>query len=152
MIRSFVCRLIIRYPAESIFIQSPRIIFGRKLLYGLCYDKGSFAHVVVTADVFWTQACITTVNKLLTAKILNDLLLDITTLPDDDTDLYYKDEPYTPKTLHQRLIITYSPKYARYQKAIRDAQVERAEKMISSGEKVKKQEGRHRHPWTCPSG
>ena len=58
---------------------------------------------------------------------------DITTLPDDDTDLYYKDEPYTPKTLHQRLIITYSPKYARYQKAIRDAQVERAEKMISSG-------------------
>ena len=58
---------------------------------------------------------------------------DITTLPDDDTDLYYKDEPYTPKTLHQRLIITYSPKYARYQKAIRDAQVERAEKMTSSG-------------------
>lgn len=34
---------------------------------------------------------------------------DITTLPDDDVDLYYKDEPYTPKTLHQRLIITYSP-------------------------------------------
>lgn len=58
---------------------------------------------------------------------------DITTLPDDDVDLYYKDEPYTPKTLHQRLIITYSPKYARYQKAIRDAQVGRAEKMISSG-------------------
>lgn len=58
---------------------------------------------------------------------------DITALPDDDTDLYYKDEPYTPKTIHQRLIITYSPKYARYQKAVRDAQVERAEKMISSG-------------------
>lgn len=58
---------------------------------------------------------------------------DITALPDDDTDLYYKDEPYTPKTIHQRLIITYSPKYARYQKAIRDAQVERAEKMILSG-------------------
>ena len=47
--------------------------------------------------------------------------------------LYYKDEPYTPKKLHQRLIITYSPKYARYQKTVRDAQVERAEKMITSG-------------------
>lgn len=65
---------------------------------------------------------------------------DITTLPDDDVDLYYKDEPYTPKTLHQRLIITYSPKYARYQKAIRDAQVGRAEKMISSGN-TKSREG-----------
>lgn len=43
--------------------------------------------------------------------------------------LYYKDEPYTPYTLHQRLIVTYSPKYAGYQKTIRDAQVERAERM-----------------------
>lgn len=49
-----------------------------------------------------------------------------------------KDEPYTSHTLHQRLIVTYSPKYARYQKTIRDAQVERAEKMLSSG-KVKKE-------------
>ncbi len=52
---------------------------------------------------------------------------------DDGTGLYYKDEPYTPGTLHQRLIITYSPKYARYQKALRDAQVVRAEKMIDNG-------------------
>ena len=59
--------------------------------------------------------------------------VDISNLPDDDTDLYYKEEPYTPKKLHQRLIITYSPKYARYQKTIRDAQVERAEKMIQTG-------------------
>lgn len=49
----------------------------------------------------------------------------------------YKDEPYTPKKLHQRLIITYSPKYARYQKSIRDAQVERAEKMVRSGDTKK---------------
>lgn len=63
----------------------------------------------------------------------DDRLVDITSLPDDDTNLYYKDEPYTPKKLHQRLIITYSPKYARYQKAIREKQVERAEKMIASG-------------------
>jgi hypothetical protein len=47
--------------------------------------------------------------------------------------LYYKDEPYTTKKLHQRLIITYSPKYALYQKTIRDKQVERAQKMLDSG-------------------
>lgn len=66
-------------------------------------------------------------------RVSDDKPIDITQLPDDDTGLYYKDEPYTPKQLHQRLIITYSPKYARYQKSIRDAQVERAEKMIESG-------------------
>jgi transposase len=66
-------------------------------------------------------------------RVSDDKPMDITSLEEDDTGLYYKDEPYTPKTLHQRLIITYSPKYARYQKTIRDAQVERAEKMIQSG-------------------
>jgi transposase len=66
-------------------------------------------------------------------RVSDDKPVDITSLEEDDTGLYYKDEPYTPKTLHQRLIITYSPKYARYQKKIRDAQVERAEKMIQSG-------------------
>lgn len=66
-------------------------------------------------------------------RVSDDKPVDITKLPDDDTGLYYKDEPYTPKKLHQRLIITYSPKYARYQKTIRDTQVERAEKMIASG-------------------
>ena len=35
--------------------------------------------------------------------------------------------------LHQRLIVTYSPKYALYQKSIRDKQVERAQKMLDSG-------------------
>lgn len=64
--------------------------------------------------------------------------VDISTLPDDDTGLYYKEEPYTPHTLHQRLIATYSPKYARYQKTIRDKQVDRAKKMIDSGN-VKKE-------------
>ncbi|MGN1167745.1 MAG: IS1634 family transposase [Lachnospiraceae bacterium] len=64
--------------------------------------------------------------------------VDITTLPDDDTGLYYKEEPYTPHTLHQRLIVTYSPKYARYQKTIRNKQVDRAKKMIDSGN-VKKE-------------
>ena len=64
--------------------------------------------------------------------------VDISTLSDDDTGLYYKEEPYTPHTLHQRLIVTYSPKYARYQKTIRNKQVDRAKKMIDSGN-VKKE-------------
>ena len=58
---------------------------------------------------------------------------DITAIPEDDKALYYKDAPYTTKKLHQRLIITYSPRYARYQKTIRDGQVERAKKMLESG-------------------
>ena len=35
--------------------------------------------------------------------------------------------------MNQSLIITYSPKYALYQKTIREKQIERAEKMIESG-------------------
>ncbi len=44
-------------------------------------------------------------------RISDDKPVDITKIPADDPDLYYKDEPYTTKKLHQRLIITYSPKY-----------------------------------------
>lgn len=66
-------------------------------------------------------------------RVSDDMPADITALPDDDAGLYYKEEPYTPKKLHQRLLITYSPKYARYQKTIREKQVERAEKMLASG-------------------
>lgn len=66
-------------------------------------------------------------------RVSDDLPVDITKLPEDDKGLYYKDEPYTTKKLHQRLIITYSPKYALYQKAIRDKQVEQAQKMLESG-------------------
>lgn len=71
-------------------------------------------------------------------RVSDDSPVDLSKISEDDTGLYYKDEPYTPHSLHQRLIITYSPKYAKYQKAIRDAQVERAEKMLKSG-KIKKE-------------
>ena len=66
-------------------------------------------------------------------RVSDDTPVDISKIPDDDNGLYYKEEPYTPHTLHQRLIVTYSPKYARYQKVLRDAQVERAQKQIDSG-------------------
>ena len=66
-------------------------------------------------------------------RVSDDKPVDITQLPADDKGLYYKDEPYTTKKLHQRLIITYSPKYALYQKSIREKQVERAQKLLASG-------------------
>lgn len=66
-------------------------------------------------------------------KVSDDTPVDITKLNSNDKGLYYKDEPYTTKKLHQRLIITYSPKYAAYQRTIRDKQVKRAQKMLDSG-------------------
>ncbi len=66
-------------------------------------------------------------------KVSDDTPVDITKLNSNDKGLYYKDEPYTTKKLHQRLIITYSPKYTAYQRTIRDKQVERAQKMLDSG-------------------
>ena len=66
-------------------------------------------------------------------RVSDDTPVDITKLPDDDKGLYYKDEPYTTSKLHQRLIVTYSPKYALYQKTLREKQIERAQKMLDSG-------------------
>lgn len=71
-------------------------------------------------------------------RVSDDSPVDLSKIPEDDMGLYYKDEPYMPHSLHQRLIITYSPKYAEYQKTIRNEQVERAEKMLHSG-KTKKE-------------
>ena len=72
-------------------------------------------------------------NKQGFKRVSDDTPVDISKLPEDDTGLYYKDEPYTAKKLHQRLIITYSPKYALYQKSIREKQVERTQKMLDAG-------------------
>ena len=54
---------------------------------------------------------------------------------EDAGHVLYKDAPYTTKKMDQRLIITYSPKYAAFQKEIRARQVERAQKMIASGKR-----------------
>lgn len=78
-------------------------------------------------------------NKSGFRRLSDDKDIDITALSEeDDGNLYYKDEPYTTKKLHQRLIITYSPKYAAYQKSIRQKQVERAQQMVKNG-KLNKQ-------------
>ncbi|MGI6059691.1 MAG: IS1634 family transposase [Blautia sp.] len=76
-------------------------------------------------------------------RLSDDAPIDIAQLDAEDKQgLFYKDEPYTTKKLHQRLIITYSPKYAAYQKAVRAEQIARAEKMVSNGS-FKKQ---HKNP------
>ena len=72
-------------------------------------------------------------------RVSDDKLMDITNLAEEDYDsLFYKEEPYSGKKVEQRMIITYSPKYAAYQKEIRQKQIERAMKMVESG-KCKKQ-------------
>lgn len=61
--------------------------------------------------------------------------VDLSEIREEKDNLFYKDCPYTTKKLHQRLIITYSPKYAAYQNEIRRRQVERAEKMVAAGKR-----------------
>ena len=73
-------------------------------------------------------------KKTVFKRLSDDKPVDLTKLTDDDKNhLYYKDEPFTTKKLDQRLIITYSPKYAAYQKTIRAEQICRAEKMVANG-------------------
>lgn len=66
-------------------------------------------------------------------------LQEIKANPEEHTnELYYKEEVYgTKKVPEQLMIVTYSPKYALYQKAIRSKQIERAEVMIENGSKKK---------------
>ena len=59
-------------------------------------------------------------------------------------ELYYKEDIYDSGTvLGQSILITYSPKYAVYQKTLRENQVERARKMISSGSCRKSKKNPH---------
>ncbi len=67
-------------------------------------------------------------------RLSDDKEVNIDNISDDDRNqILYKVCPYTPKKIHQNLIITYSPKYAAYQKAVREKQIERAKKMIEEG-------------------
>ena len=56
---------------------------------------------------------------------------------EDRNEVFYKEEPYSSKKMEQRLLITYSPKYAAYQKEIRDKQIERAKAMLANGKHKK---------------
>ena len=68
-------------------------------------------------------------------RLSDDKPVELSQIGEEKDGLFYKDCPYTTKKLHQRLIITYSPQYAAYQKEIRRRQVECAEKMVASGKR-----------------
>jgi len=67
-------------------------------------------------------------------RLSNHRFVDLDTLTErDQGELFYKEEPYSSKKMEQRLLITYSPKYAAYQKAIREKQIERAKSLLEKG-------------------
>lgn len=67
-------------------------------------------------------------------RLSDGKLVDLERLgEEDDKELFYKEELYSSKKLEQRLIITYSPKYAAYQKELREKQVKRAMDMLKDG-------------------
>lgn len=118
----------------------------KKFIY--CSDAGLGSESIKKMNHFGQRAFIVTqsikklnkedkewaLNKNGFKRLSDDSPVNLSDIPEDDQGLYYKDMPYTPKTIHQRLIVTYSPKYAKYQKTVRDTQVERAKKMIESNQ------------------
>ena len=73
-------------------------------------------------------------------RVSDDMPVELSEIPEDDNGCIIRMSLIHPTRLHQRLIVTYSPKFARYQKTIRDLQVERAKK-IKAVRKHKKKNG-----------
>lgn len=72
----------------------------------------------------------------------SDKMIDISTL-DETNDavfnaIYYKEIPVVTGDMDETIIVTYSPKYKAYQRKIRNKQIERAEKIISSPDRKRK--------------
>ena len=53
-------------------------------------------------------------------------------------EIYYKERWINENGLEQRLIVSYSPKYAAYQKSVRNRQIERAQNLINIPSKLSK--------------
>lgn len=72
-------------------------------------------------------------------------LIDLRTLDESDPEvynnIYYKEYPLVTGDMDETVIITYSPKYKAYQSKIRNAQIDRAKKMIHSLDKTRKGKG-----------
>ena len=71
-------------------------------------------------------------------KVLgSERFVDLTTLDETDeavfNSVFYKEMPLITGKMDETLIVTYSPKYAAYQRSIRNRQLERAERMIAEG-------------------
>ena len=76
-------------------------------------------------------------RKLGCDKFINLSELDLND-PDVFNTVYYKEIPVTNGLLEETVIVTFSPKYRDYQRKIREGQIERARKMITSDGKIKK--------------
>ena len=72
-------------------------------------------------------------------------LIDLRTLDESDpkvyNTIYYKEYPLVTGDMDETVIITYSPKYKAYQSKVRNAQIDRAKKMIQSSDKTRKGKG-----------
>lgn len=72
-------------------------------------------------------------------------LIDLRTLDESNpkvyNTIYYKEYPLVTGDMVETVIITYSPKYKAYQSKIRNAQIDRAKKMIQSSDKTRKGKG-----------
>lgn len=75
-------------------------------------------------------------------KISSNKFIDLNDLDEEDPEvfnsIYYKEVPYDSNELSETLIVTYSPKYRKYQASIRQNQIQRAQKMITDSGKPKK--------------
>lgn len=75
-------------------------------------------------------------------KIGSQKFIDLRTLDETDEEtynsVYYKEYPLVTADMDETLIVTYSPKYAAYQRKIREGQIERAQKLLSSAGKKRK--------------
>ena len=75
-------------------------------------------------------------------KIGSQEFIDLRTLDETDDEVYncvyYKEYPLVTGDMDETLIVTYSPKYAAYQRNIREKQIERAQKMIGAPRKKRK--------------
>lgn len=75
-------------------------------------------------------------------KIGSNKFIDLNDLDEEDPEvfnsIYYKEIPYDSNELSETLIVTYSPKYKKYQASIRQNQIQRAQKMITDSGKPKK--------------
>ena len=56
----------------------------------------------------------------------------------DNEEIYYKERWINENGLEQRLIVSYSPKYAEYQRSVRNRQIERAQNLINNPTKILK--------------
>ena len=75
-------------------------------------------------------------------KLGSDKFIDIGTIDEKDekvfNTVFYKEIPVKTGNMEETVIVTYSPKYKAYQKKIREGQIERAQQIISGGEKKRK--------------